>query len=50
MKGKANSYWSKRLAGLAERRNRQMRDALKKAAKKVINHCLKNRIGTVVFG
>jgi transposase len=50
MKGKANGYWSKRLAGLTERRNRQMRDAVNKAARKVINHCLKNRIGTVVFG
>ncbi|MEG3960111.1 transposase [Microcoleus sp. herbarium2] len=50
MKGKANGYWSKRLAGLTERRNRQMRDAVNKASIKVINHCLKNRIGTVVFG
>jgi IS605 OrfB family transposase len=50
MKGKVNGYWSKRLAGLTERRNRQMRDAVNKAARKVIDHCLKNRIGTVVFG
>ncbi|MEG4440691.1 transposase [Microcoleus sp. AT9_B5] len=50
MKGKANGFWSKRLAGLTEKRNRQMRDAVNKAARKVINHCLKNRIGTIVFG
>ena len=50
MKGKANGYWSKRLARLTEKRNRQMRDAVNKAAIKVIHHCLKNRIGTVVFG
>ncbi len=50
MKGKANGYWSKRLASLTEKRNRQMRDAVNKAARKVIHHCLKNRIGTVVFG
>ena len=50
MKGKANGFWSKRLASLTEKRNRQMRDAVNKAARKVINHCLKNRIGTVVFG
>jgi len=50
MEGKANDYWSKRLAGLTERRNRQMRDAINKAATKVIAHCLENRIGTVVFG
>jgi IS605 OrfB family transposase len=50
MKGKANGYWSKRLASLTEKRNRQIRDAVNKAARKVIHHCLKNRIGTVVFG
>ena len=50
MEGKANGYWSKRLASLTERRNRQLRDALNKAARKVITHCLKNPIGTVVFG
>lgn len=50
MEGQANGYWSKRLASLTERRNRQMRDAINKAARKVIQHCLDNRIGTVVFG
>src|SRR4028118_2024545 len=48
--GKANGYWSKRLAGLTEKRNRQMRDAINKAARKVMQHCLENQIGTVVFG
>ncbi len=50
MSGQANGYWSKRLAGLTEKRNRQMRDAVNKAARKVIQHCLTNQIGTVVFG
>ncbi|MEG3931164.1 MULTISPECIES: transposase [unclassified Microcoleus] len=50
MSGKANGYWSKRLEGLTENRNRTMRDAVNKAARKVINHCLLNKIGTVVFG
>jgi putative transposase len=50
MKGKANGYWSKRLELLTENRNRTMRDAINKAARKVINHCLLNKIGTVVFG
>src|SRR4028118_933026 len=50
MEGKANGYWSKRLTGLTERRNRHMREALNKAARKVIQHCLDNQIGTVVFG
>jgi IS605 OrfB family transposase len=50
MEGKANGYWSKRLTGLTERRNRQMREAVNKAARKVIQHCLDNQIGTVIFG
>ena len=50
MEWKANGYWSKRLTGLTERRNRQMREAVNKAARKVIQHCLDNQIGTVVFG
>jgi IS605 OrfB family transposase len=50
MDGKANGYWSKRLARLTERRNRQMRDAVNKAARIVVKHCLENKIGTIVFG
>jgi putative transposase len=43
-------FWSNRLARVTEKRNRQMRDAVNKAARIVINHCLDNKIGTVVFG
>ncbi len=43
-------FWSKKLAHLTEKRNRQMRDAVNKAAKRVIDHCVKNQIGTIVFG
>lgn len=43
-------FWSKRLASITERRNRQVRDAVNKAARIVLNHCLDNGIGTVVFG
>ena len=50
MEGKDNGYWSKRLEQLTESRNRTMRDAINKAARKVINHCLENKIGTVIFG
>jgi putative transposase len=50
MENKANGYWSKRLSRLTEKRNRQMRDAVNKAARLVINHCIENKIGTVVFG
>lgn len=50
MDGKPNGFWSHQLARLTEKRNRQMRDAVNKAAKIVINHCRENQIGTVVFG
>ncbi|WP_293090441.1 transposase [Okeania sp. SIO3B5] len=43
-------FWSNKLAAITEKRNRQMRDGINKAARIVINHCLKNSIGTIVFG
>lgn len=48
--GKPQGFWSKKLAHLTEKRNRQMRDAVNKAARLIVNHCLDNNIGTVVFG
>lgn len=47
---KPQAFWSKTLATITEKRNRQVRDAINKAAKIVINHCVENRIGTIVFG
>jgi IS605 OrfB family transposase len=47
---KPQGFWSKTLAAITEKRNRQMRDAVNKAARLVINHCIENKIGTVVFG
>lgn len=47
---KPHGFWSKKLAAITEKRNRQMRDGINKAAKIVINHCLENNIGTIVFG
>ena len=44
------SFWSKQLASITEKRNRQMKDATNKAARLVINHCIENKIGTVIFG
>ncbi|MGD1712975.1 RNA-guided endonuclease InsQ/TnpB family protein [Dapis sp. BLCC M172] len=43
-------FWSNKLAAITEKRNRQIRDAINKGARIVINHCLKNAIGTIVFG
>lgn len=47
---KPQGFWSKRLATITEKRNRQVKDAINKAAITVINHCLEHGIGTVVFG
>jgi IS605 OrfB family transposase len=47
---KPQGFWSNRLAGITEKRNRQMRDAVNKAARIVINHCIDNQIGSIVFG
>ncbi|WP_071192353.1 RNA-guided endonuclease TnpB family protein [Trichormus sp. NMC-1] len=47
---KPQGFWSKRLAAITEKRNRRMRDAVNKAARLVIDHCLKHGIGTLVFG
>jgi putative transposase len=48
--GKVQGFWSNKLATITEKRNRQVRDAVNKAARLVINHCLENKIGTIVFG
>ncbi|MBE9010570.1 transposase [Pseudanabaenaceae cyanobacterium LEGE 13415] len=48
--GKPAKHWDFELARITEKRNRQVRDAINKAARFVINHCLENRIGQVVFG
>ncbi|MCC5641164.1 transposase [Nostoc sp. CHAB 5844] len=47
---KPQGFWSNKLAFITEKRNRQVRDAINKTAKIVVNHCLQHRIGRVVFG
>ncbi len=49
-KGEAQDYWDEELASITEKRNRQMRDNVNKAARFLINWCLKNDVGTIVFG
>ena len=49
-KGKPQGFWEDQLASITEKRNRQIRDAVNKSARFVINWCLTNRIGKVVFG
>lgn len=48
--GKDKDFWCSLLDRIASKRNRQMRDAVNKAARQVINHCLEEEMGTLVFG
>ena len=51
MEGKPTyGFWSHQLARMTEKRNCQMRDAGNIAARLVINHCIENGIGRIVFG
>ncbi len=47
---KPQGFWSKKLANITEKRNRQMRDAVNKAARLVISSCARAGIGRIVFG
>ena len=48
--GKPQGFWCNLLDRITGKRNRQMRDAVNKAARIVIDHCLEHGIGTIVFG
>ena len=48
--GKSKDFWCNLLDRITGKRNRQMRDAVNKAARIVIDHCLEHGIGTIVFG
>jgi putative transposase len=48
--GKPEAYWDNWLDLVTRKRNHQMRDGINKAAKLIINHCLKSGIGTLVIG
>ncbi|NET76012.1 transposase [Okeania hirsuta] len=48
--GKSADYWDDNLAAITEKRNRQMRDNVNKAARFVINWCIEHQVGTIVFG
>jgi len=48
--GKAGSYWDKWLDRATRKRNHQMRDGINKAAKLIVDHCLKDGIGNLVIG
>ncbi|MBO1059308.1 MAG: IS200/IS605 family element transposase accessory protein TnpB [Dolichospermum sp. JUN01] len=48
--GKPEAYWDNWLDCVTRKRNHQMRDGINKAAKLIIDHCLKYGIGTLVIG
>lgn len=47
---KPQGFWSDKLASVTEKRNRQARDAVNKAARLIVNFCIENKIGNIVFG
>ena len=48
--GKPEAYWDNWLDRVTRKRNHQMRDGINKAAKLIIDHCLKHGVGTLVIG
>ena len=48
--GKSEFYWDANLDRIQRQRNNQMRDAINKAARFIINQCLNDRIGNLVIG
>ena len=47
---KPQGFWNNKLAAITEKRNRQVKDGINKAARIVINLAIENNIGTVIFG
>ncbi len=48
--GKPEFYWDSNLDRIQRQRNNQMRDAINKAARFIVNRCLHDGIGNIVFG
>ncbi|BAZ23431.1 transposase [Kalymmatonema gypsitolerans NIES-4073] len=48
--GKSDFYWDRNLDRVQRKRNNQMRDAINKAARFIVNRCLKDRVGNLVIG
>ena len=48
--GKPEFYWDENLDRIQRKRNLQMRDAINKAARFIINRCLHDRVGNLVIG
>ncbi len=48
--GKSDFYWDSNLDRVQRKRNNQMRDAVNKAARFIINQCLNDKVGNLVIG
>ena len=48
--GKSSDHWDSWLDRVTRKRNHQMRDGVNKAAKLIVDHCVKHCIGAVVCG
>ena len=48
--GKSDFYWDPNLDRVQRKRNNQMRDAVNKAARFIINRCLNDGIGNLIIG
>jgi len=48
--GKEHAYWDEWIDRVTRKRNHQMRDGINKAAKLIVDHCLKFGVGTLVIG
>ncbi|NEQ83842.1 MAG: IS200/IS605 family element transposase accessory protein TnpB [Moorea sp. SIO2I5] len=48
--GKPDFYWDSKLDRVQRKRNNQMRDAINKAARFMINRCLNDQIGNLIIG
>jgi IS605 OrfB family transposase len=48
--GKSDFYWDSNLDRVQRKRNNQMRDAVNKAARFIVNQCLNDRIGNLIIG
>jgi IS605 OrfB family transposase len=48
--GKSDFYWDSNLDRVQRRRNNQMRDAINKAARFIVNRCLNDKIGNIIIG
>ena len=48
--GKSDFYWDSNLDRVQRKRNNQMRDAVNKAARFIINQCRNDRVGNLIIG